>query len=94
MSNDEVVNDFGKKIDDIFTVERLNYRQVSELTGIPYGTLNNYKSGHRKVSAEYLTKICRAFPQYTMWLMVDQTNPEAGQISPAIKLAADKLKTG
>ncbi len=37
-------------------------------------------------------KLIQVFPQCTMWLMTDQVNEEAGQISPEIEQAQKALK--
>ncbi|WP_404343013.1 hypothetical protein [Vreelandella venusta] len=43
----------------------------------------------------FAQKICKRWPQYCLWLMIDQVNEEAGQISPQIEKArADLKKTG
>jgi len=40
----------------------------------------------------FAQKNCKRWPQYSLWLMTDQVNEEAGQISPQIEKARADLK--
>lgn len=75
----------GEKLKLIRTRERLTQHEVSEITGIKFETWKSYEYGRSKtVASSELLKITQhpQFTKYTMWLMTDQTIPEAGQISP------------
>ena len=86
-----------EKVKAIREVEGITQVQLAEMTGVSRSTISKLDSGVKKdMKAETLLKICNIpeFQKYTLWLMTGQVNPEAGQISPEIKLAADQLKTG
>lgn len=76
---------FAEKLKLIRTRERLTQRQISEMVCIKLGTWKGYEYGARAdLSAVEISKLLRhpRFIQYTLWLMTDQTIPEAGQVSP------------
>lgn len=56
--------------------------QFSEFVSIPMGTLSKYSSGERDVSGDAILKIIDKYPQYALWLTLDQVAPEVGQVSP------------
>ncbi|WP_237930503.1 helix-turn-helix domain-containing protein [Buttiauxella sp. S19-1] len=66
--------------------ERLNRRQFSELTGIPYSSMSSYEKGVKDMGIQAVMKILQhpQFNKYTMWFITDQINPESGQIAPAL----------
>ena len=66
--------------------ERLNRREFSELTGVPYSSLSSNESGHKSPGVETIMKILQhpRFTKYTLWFMTDQISPESGQIAPAL----------
>ena len=76
---------FGKKIALIKDAEGLNRPQFCEIINVPVESLRKIEAEYRRPLVDVAEKICKAFPQYTLWLMTDQTNPEAGQISPEMK---------
>ncbi|MDX7987687.1 helix-turn-helix transcriptional regulator [Xenorhabdus sp. 12] len=82
----------GEKIKLIRESERLNRRQLSELVDIPYSSLTYYESGRTVPDVTVVMKIFNQprFKKYTMWFMVDEISPEAGQVAPA--LACIKLE--
>jgi len=75
----------GKKMRAIREEEMLNRRQAAELTGIPYGTLNNYEGDRAMPSTEVLLRVLQLphFQKYALWLMTDLTAPESGQVAPS-----------
>lgn len=72
----------GSKIRAIRESESLTREGFETKTGISTHAIEGIEKKGRSPSAEKLQAICKAFPQYTLWLMTDTTNPEAGQISP------------
>lgn len=88
-------NNIGKRIREIREAEGLSRDDFCSIIGLKVNTLTQIETGRTKSPAsEAPQAVCVAFPQYTLWLMTEQVNPEGGQISPEIKLAADQLKTG
>ncbi|WNN32994.1 helix-turn-helix transcriptional regulator [Pantoea agglomerans] len=93
----------GKKLRAIREEELLNRRQAADLTGIPYGTLNNYEGDRAMPSTEVLLRLLQLpeFQKYALWLTTDLTAPEAGQVAPSdyvlrkvSKSETDGKKTG
>jgi len=74
--------DLSEKIKLIRLSSGLSQSKLSKEVGIPLNTIGNYENGLRKVSAEYLLKLCDSFPQYALWLTTNTVAPEVGQISP------------
>ncbi|OKP26909.1 helix-turn-helix domain-containing protein [Serratia fonticola] len=66
--------------------ERLNRKQISELSGVPYSSLSSYENGTKEISLNAIKKILNIprFSKYTLWFMTDQIAPESGQIAPAL----------
>ncbi|MBL4831836.1 MAG: helix-turn-helix transcriptional regulator [Aliivibrio sp.] len=66
--------------------ERLTRKAMSELTNVPYSSLTNYelKRGEMGLKVAQVILNNPRFSKYTMWFMLDQTDPKAGQISPAL----------
>lgn len=80
----------GEQIRAIREAEGLTRKEFEEKTGMRLETLSGVERSTRMPSADKIKAICKAFPQYTLWLMADQINIDAGQISPDIKLRIDK----
>ncbi|EKN3739180.1 TPA: helix-turn-helix domain-containing protein [Yersinia enterocolitica] len=78
--------DIAEKLKLMRESERLNRKQFSELTGVPYSSLSSYETRSKGMSAEAIMKILShpKFMKYTMWFMADQIAPESGQIAPAL----------
>lgn len=66
--------------------ERMTRRAVSQLTGMPYGTLADCELGRSNMGLETAKKLLKhpRFKKYTMWFLFDDINPKAGQITPAL----------
>lgn len=75
-----------EKISLIRESERLSRRQISELTGVVYGSYCAYEAGDKKPGVEVVMKILQTpqFTKYALWFMTDQISPESGQIAPAL----------
>lgn len=76
----------GEKLALIRESERLNRKQLAEITDVPYGSLTYYESGRSVPPANVIMKIFQhpRFTKYTLWFMTDQIAPESGQIAPAL----------
>lgn len=86
-----------EKIKAIREAEGLTQREFADLTGISFSTVSKIDCGAKKdLKVDTLLKVASVeqFQKYSLWLLTDQANPAGGQISPAIKLAANQLKTG
>ena len=79
--------EFSEKISLIKKSESLSRPQFAEKVGVKVETMRNIDSPKSVSIPKYdiVKKICLAFPQYTLWLMTDKTNPALGQISPEEK---------
>ncbi|MGA7587036.1 MAG: helix-turn-helix transcriptional regulator [Rouxiella badensis] len=76
----------GDKLVVMRESERLNRRELSDLVGIPYGTLTYYETGRSTPPTDVTMRLLShpQFRKYTLWFMSGQTAPEAGQIAPAL----------
>ena len=76
----------SEKLSLIRESERLNRRQFSEITGVPYTSLTYYESGRTTPPTDISMKILQhpRFTKYTLWFMTETISPEAGQIAPAL----------
>ncbi|MBE0489925.1 MAG: helix-turn-helix transcriptional regulator [Halomonas sp.] len=90
--NDQASSSFGEKIREIREAEGMGRQEFSDVTGIPKNTLIRLEQGKNEPSAKVLSQVCKEFGKYTVWLMADQVNEEAGQISPGIEKARKTLK--
>lgn len=77
--------EFGEKLTLIKEREGLNRPQFAEKVGVKVETMRKADSGSNIPKADFIARVCLAFPQYTLWLMTDKTNPALGQISPENK---------
>ncbi|WP_409309004.1 helix-turn-helix domain-containing protein [Pectobacterium sp. B1J-3] len=85
-----------EKLSLIRESERLNKKEMSQLIDIPYSSLANYEAGRMKMSFEAGAKLFKhpRFRKYRDWFMFDETNPEAGQIAPALAhIGQDETKS-
>ena len=84
-----------EKIKLIRESERLNRKEISQLTGIAYGSFCGYEAGDKKPGVEAIMRLLQhpKFMKYTLWFMTDQVSPEAGQIAPALAHFGQDLTT-
>ncbi|EOG8149224.1 helix-turn-helix domain-containing protein [Citrobacter werkmanii] len=75
--------------------ERMTRKQIAEFTGINYNTYAGYEQGKVKMSFEAGMKLFKTarFRKYRDWFMFDETDPEAGQIAPALAHSGQELTT-
>ncbi|HBX8313306.1 TPA: helix-turn-helix transcriptional regulator [Klebsiella pneumoniae] len=78
--------EISEKLKMIRDAEGLSQSKFARLTGISLGMIKQYETGIRGAGVETLLKIttCESLKKYTLWLMSDETNEVAGQISPAL----------
>ncbi|EJA3912309.1 helix-turn-helix transcriptional regulator [Salmonella enterica] len=78
--------EISNKLKAIRDSEGLSQAKFADLIGIAVGTVKQYETGVRGVGTEVLLKITKhpQFKKYTTWLMSDETNEAAGQISPSL----------
>lgn len=78
--------DISEKLKLIREAEGLSQAKFAALTGISVGMIKQYETGVRGAGTETLLKItnCKILKKYTLWLMTEETNEAAGQISPAL----------
>jgi len=75
-----------EKLQLIRDSERLKSKDVADLIGVNYGTYNGYELGKSKMSLEAAIKLFGhpRFHKYQDWFMYDRTDPDRGQIAPAL----------
>ncbi len=78
--------EIAKKLKAIRESEGLSQAKFADSIGIAVGTVKQYETGIRGVGTEVLLKITMhpEFKKYTTWLMSNETNEAAGQISPSL----------
>ncbi|UYG07286.1 helix-turn-helix domain-containing protein [Halomonas sp. M4R1S46] len=83
---------FSEKLKEIRDVNGLGRKAFSDETGIPIRTIEGIEQRGTIPRTDIAQKICKRWPEYSLWLMTDQVNEEAGQISPEIEKARKTLK--
>lgn len=94
MSNVKTLSQ-AEKLALIRESERITRKQVAELTGINYVTYAGYEQGKVKMSFESGMKYFKVqrLRKYRDWFMFDETDPEAGQIAPALAHSGQDVTT-
>jgi len=82
----------GEKIREIREASGMGRQEFCDLTGIKKQTLISTEQGRMACSLKTVRQITAAFPQYRSWLVDDEIDEEAGQISPEIEKARKTLK--
>lgn len=83
---------FSEKLREIRDVHGLGRKALSDETGISIRTIEGIEQRGTIPRTDIAQKICKRWPQYSLWLMTNQVDEEAGQISPEIEAARDRLK--
>lgn len=84
--------DDGQKIRAIREAEDMGRQEFAELTGINKQTLISTEQGKMSCSLKTVRQVLAVFPKYTQWLIHDETDVTAGQVSPEIEETRDRLK--
>jgi len=76
--------DLATKLKAIRAKEGVTQSEFCDLVGLSLSTQKKYESGLFEMGFSALSKVLNhpRFTKYTLWLMVGQSAPEAGQISP------------
>ncbi len=79
-------SELGEKLKAIRESEGLSQAKFANLTGISISTIKKYEIGILEPGGITLIKITThpQFKKYTTWLMSNETNELAGQVSPSL----------
>ena len=83
---------FSEKLRAIRDAHGLGRKALSDETGIPIRTIEGIEQRGTIPRTDIAQKICKRWPQYSLWLMTNQVDEAAGQISPEIERARQTLK--
>lgn len=73
----------SKKLKQLRKQNNHTQKQFAQCLGIGHTTYQKYETGIVNPRFELLKKICQQFPEYTLWLMIDDTT--IGQSKPKPK---------
>jgi transcriptional regulator with XRE-family HTH domain len=93
MSRDFLM-DFGYKIKLIRKTKGYTQKKFAELLECATISLQQYELGKREPKSEFMKKLCKMFPQYTLWIMTDITNmsDSLNQINPDLEKQENQKK--
>ncbi|WP_028681564.1 helix-turn-helix domain-containing protein [Pseudomonas chlororaphis] len=76
--------DLASKLKAIRAKEGVTQSEFCELVGFSISTYKKYESSLFEMGFTALSKVVNhpRFTKYTLWLMIEQTAPESGQVSP------------
>jgi len=74
-----------EKIKSIRNAEDLGRGVFSQRTKIPKRTLEAIENRGTDPRSSFIKGVCNAFPEYSLWIMTNEINLNAGQISPDVK---------
>ncbi len=74
-----------EKLRLIREAEGLGRGDFSKITGVSKRTIESIENKGTDPRASYLSEVCSVFPEYALWLMLNEINIEIGQVSPKIK---------
>ncbi|WP_060489202.1 DNA-binding transcriptional regulator [Pseudomonas sp. NBRC 111121] len=76
--------ELAAKLKAIRAKEGVTQAEFCELLGISISTYKKYEAGMFEMGFNTLSKVTNhpQFTKYTLWLMIEQTAPECGQVSP------------
>jgi DNA-binding XRE family transcriptional regulator len=73
----------SKKIKQLRKLNNCTQKEFAKLLGIGYTTFQKYETGAVFPRFEWLQKICKKFPEHTLWLIIDDITVKQG--IPALK---------
>lgn len=76
--------DIAQRLREMRKAEGLTQQEFADLVGLKLGSVKNYESGHSSVGLRVVESVLRhaRFRQYTLWVMLGEASPEAGQLKP------------
>ena len=86
--------EYRDKLRAIRLAEGLTQKQFAELTGISHSSIRNYEAKQAEVGLSILERVmtCDLLHKYSLWLMTNQSAPDANQIEPAAEYLEDGAK--
>lgn len=83
---------FSEKLKEIREVHGLGRKGFSDETGIPIRTIEGIEQRGTIPRTDIAQKVCKRWPEYTLWLMTDQIDESCGQVNPELERARKTLK--
>lgn len=74
--------DLAKRIRAVREAETSGRQEFCDLVGVNKGTLARIEQTGQIPKGDLLESICSYWPQYTLWLMIETTDSQYGQIRP------------
>jgi len=83
--------EISEKIKAVRKAEGMTQPDFAEKVDYSLSTLKKYEGGHNEPGYDAVKKVCEAFPQYTMYLMLDEmpVTSTDDQITPEEKTLRD-----
>lgn len=79
------LNDFGKKIQQARKMEGYTQEEIATITGIPYSTYKFLEQrGQASIENIRLVLSTPRMKRYTLWSILGEVIPSAGQVNPEI----------
>ena len=66
---------FEKRMKKLRKTMGYGQKEFSELLGVGYSTYQQYEIKHIEPKLAFLERLCLKFPEYTLWLMTERTDP-------------------
>ena len=66
---------FVKRMKKLRKTMGYGQKEFSELLGVGYSTYQQYGIKHIEPKLAFLERLCLKFPEYTLWLMTERTDP-------------------
>lgn len=74
---------FNKKLKIIRSLKGYTQSYMSEILDINIRSLQRFEIGEQEPRYKVIGKLCKEFPQYTLWLMTDDITTK--QIKPTVR---------
>lgn|GEM_PF-400204 len=66
---------FAKRMKKIRKTMGYKQKEFAELLKIGYSTYQQYENGNIEPKNKFTQRLCMKFPEYTLWLMTERTDP-------------------